>query len=122
MARTGRPKKQIDQRTFEKLCGLQCTLNELCAFFECQDDTLNKWCKRTYGKTFSDVFAEKREIGKISLRRIQFQHAEKNAAMAMFLGKQYLDQKDSFENKEIKLDIEDLSPLADLLRVKKNDE
>lgn len=90
----GRPKKQIDQKQFENLCGLQCTLEEICGWFNVTDKTLDGWCKRTYGSSFSDVFKEKRGAGKISLRRAQFRLAEKNAAMAIFLGKQYLGQKD----------------------------
>ena len=89
-----RPRKQIDQKAFERLCALQCTYEEVCGFFDITDKTLNSWCKRTYGKSFSDVFREKRGVGKISLRRTQFRLAEKNAAMAIFLGKQYLGQSD----------------------------
>ena len=33
----------------------------------------------------------------MSLRRIQYKLAEKNATMALWLGKQYLGQKDTFE-------------------------
>lgn len=97
MAKMGRPTKEIDQKAFEKLCALQCTLNEMCCFFDCSDYHLEKWCKKTYGKTFLEVFSLKREAGKISLRRSQFQLAERNAAMAIFLGKQYLGQKDKQE-------------------------
>lgn len=28
-----RPRKEIDQNQFENLCGLQCTLEEICSFF-----------------------------------------------------------------------------------------
>ena len=98
MAKTGRPRKEIDQVQFEKLCGLQCTHDEICGWFGIQDDTLNSWCKRTYdGRTFSEVFAEKREAGRISLRRAQWQLATKSAAMAIFLGKNYLGQSDHVE-------------------------
>ena len=93
MARTGRPQKEIDQKQFENLCGLQCTEEEICSWFGVCEDTLNKWCKQTYKMTFSDTFAEKRKTGKISLRRMQWRLAEKNATMAIFLGKQYLGQK-----------------------------
>lgn len=92
-----RPLKQIDQKQFENLCGLQCTKEEICAFFELTDKTLENWCKRTYKKGFSDVFREKRGKGKISLRRAQFRLAEKSAAMAIWLGKQYLEQKENNE-------------------------
>ena len=104
MARTGRPKKNIDQTEFEKLCALQCTITEMCCFFDCDDVTLNNWCKRTYKKSFSEIFAIKRGAGKISLRRSQFRLAEKNAAMAIWLGKQYLDQKDNPETEDLRDD------------------
>lgn len=97
MARTGRPRKEIDPKEFEQLCGLQCTLEEICSWFDVTDKTLNAWCKRTYKATFSEVFAIKRGRGKISLRRSQFRLAEKNATMAIFLGKQYLGQRDVVE-------------------------
>ena len=88
---------RIDKKQFENLCGLQCTINEICDFFDVEDDTLNSWCKKTYGTTFSEVFKLKRGKGQISLRRMQRKLAEKNAAMAIFLGKQYLGQKDKIE-------------------------
>src|SRR5699024_5407239 len=89
-----RPRKEIDQKQFENLCGLQCTLDEICGWFDVTDKTLDGWCKRTYGASFSEVFKQKRGTGKISLRRAQFRLAEKNANMAIWLGKQYLGQKD----------------------------
>lgn len=46
---------------------------------------------------FSEVFKEKRGLGKISLRRNQWRLAEKSATMAIWLGKQYLGQKDQVE-------------------------
>lgn len=90
----GRPKKEIAQDQFEKLCGLQCTLEEICGWFDVTDKTLDGWCMRTYGEHFSEVFGKKREAGKISLRRSQWRLAEKSAAMAIFLGKNYLGQSD----------------------------
>ena len=98
MAKTGRPRKQIDKTEFEKLCFLQCTEREFCSWFDVSDETLNKWCKENYdGRTFLDVFKEKRENGLISLRRTQFQLAEKSPAMAIFLGKNLLGQTDKME-------------------------
>jgi len=96
MAKMGRPPKEIDKVQFEKLCDLQCTHEEVCGWFDVCPDTLEKWCKKTYGKgmTFSKVFTLKRNRGKVSLRRSQFQLATKNASMAIWLGKQYLGQRD----------------------------
>lgn len=95
----GRPKADIDQSQFEKLCGLQCTKEEICAWFGITDKTLDAFCERTYSLHFSEVFKEKRGLGKISLRRMQWRLAEKNATMAIFLGKQYLGQKDVIESR-----------------------
>ena len=97
MARTGRPRKEINQKLFENLCGIQCTEVEICAALECSEDTLNRWCKRTYKATFAETYKSKSQMGKSSLRRMQFKLAEKSASMAIWLGKQYLGQKDQVE-------------------------
>lgn len=92
---TGRPKKEIDKKIFENLCGLQCTLEEIAGVFDCSADTIERWCKREYGETFAETYKKHSAKGKMSLRRIQFKLAEKSAAMAIFLGKNYLGQKDN---------------------------
>lgn len=85
------------QKLFENLCGIQCTEAEICGVLECSADTLNRWCKRTYKMTFADTYKSKSQVGKSSLRRAQWKLAEKNASMAIWLGKQYLEQKDIVE-------------------------
>jgi hypothetical protein len=92
-----RPRKEIDRGDFEKLCGLQCTKEEIAGWFNCSEDTLERWCNREYRESFAVVFAKKKGVGKISLRRAQFQLAQKSAAMAIFLGKNYLGQTDRQE-------------------------
>lgn len=95
MARTGRPKKQIDKAQFEKLCGIFCSRDDICDFFEVSKDTLIRWCKATYNnETFETIYKKMSAKGRSSLRRFQFALAEKNAAMAIFLGKNYLGQTD----------------------------
>lgn len=107
---------RIDKRIFENLCGLQCTLLEICDAFDVEDDTLNSWCKATYGTTFSEVFKKKRGKGQISLRRMQWKQAAKNPTMAIWLGKQYLGQKDNLDVK-----VADMSKVDELLgEIKKN--
>ena len=102
--KVARPRKEIDQKDFESLCALQCTKEEICGFFDVSDKTLENWCKRTYSEGFSEVFKKKRGKGKISLRRAQFRLAEKSASMAIWLGKQWLGQKDtgSYRDKRTK--------------------
>lgn len=95
--KVGRPKIKIDKEMFEKLCQMQCTLEEIAGFFDCCDDTINNWCKEVYDDNFSGVYKKKSMAGKISLRRIQYKLAEKNPTMAIWLGKQYLKQRDNIE-------------------------
>lgn len=104
MAKRGRPRIDIDKAQFEKLCALQCTLIEIASYFDCSEDTIEKWCVREYEMNFTDVFRLKRSAGRISLRRAQFRMAEKNPTMAIWLGKQYLGQK---EQQEVKVSADD---------------
>lgn len=94
MAKMGHPRAVIDQKAFENLCAIQCTRNEVCEFFHITDKTLDKWCKETYGKTFSAVFTQKRVVGKVSLRRNMFRLAETNAAVSIFMAKNWLGMRD----------------------------
>lgn len=110
MKKVGRPKTNIDKSNFEKLCQMQCTLEEIAGFFDCCDDTINNWCKEVYDDNFSGVYKKKSMVGKISLRRNQFKIAENNASMAIFLGKQYLGQRDNIE-----VEHKDLSKVEELL-------
>lgn len=92
-----RPTKEIDAEQFEKLCVLQCTLGEIAAWFKCSEDTIERWSKKTYGMSFADAYKVYSADGKISLRRFQFKQAEKSYAMAIWLGKQWLGQRDVIE-------------------------
>lgn len=87
----GRPKKQIDYGLVEKLAQIQCTQKEIASVLGMSERTLQK------DEKFMEVFNDCKEKGKASLRRIQWRHAEKSASMAMFLGKQYLGQRDNLE-------------------------
>lgn len=85
-----RPKLDIDPEEVEKLAAMHCTVNEIAAFFDCSRDTIEN--------RFSANLANGRERGKTKLRRLQWQSAEKgNVVMQIWLGKQYLDQKDKQE-------------------------
>ena len=94
----GRPKKIIDKAQFEAMCGIQCTEEEICLILGITDDTLNRWCKETYdGQTFSEVFKQKRAMGKMSLRRAGFNLAKKSAPVHIFYAKNYLGMTDHVE-------------------------
>lgn len=90
----GRPSIEIDQKIFENLCYLQCTLSEIAKVFSCSEDTIQRWVQKTYETNFAAIYEQKAGEGKIALRRMQFRLAEKNVTMAIWLGKQWLNQKD----------------------------
>ena len=92
-----RPRIVIDEDQFRKLCSIQCTLEEISSWFKCSEDTIERWCKRELKMSFADAFKTFSATGKISLRRTQFRMAETNCSMAIWLGKQYLGQKESQE-------------------------
>ena len=87
-----RPKFQIDYDLVRRLAGIMCTQQEIAACLGCSVDTLER------DERFCGIYKEARETGKMSLRRMQWKLAEKSYAMAIFLGKQYLGQKDVVEN------------------------
>jgi len=97
MAKMGRPAKEIDWGEFEKLCFLQCSINEMCEWLHISHKPLEKKVKEHYGETFSQVFAKKRVGGLISLRRNLFKLSEKNVAAAIFLAKNFLGMSDKQE-------------------------
>ncbi len=115
-----RPRKKIDQEQFEKLCGLQCTIEEFCCYFQCDDKTLNAWCQRTYKRSFSEIFKIKRGSGKISLRRKQFEAAMAgNPTMLIWLGRNYLGQTDRID---VTVDDKREGQLADLIEGLREDD
>jgi len=95
----GRPFRDFDQKIFENLCRALCTVDEIEAILNTNQVTLNKWCLRHYEKTFKEMYENFKLHGKASLRRIQFKLAEKNAGMAIFLGKNMLGQTDQLVQK-----------------------
>ena len=111
----GRPFKEIDIEQFEKLCALQCTQVEIADFFKCNVDTVNDWCKRTYGCLYSEIYNKYASIGKISLRRTQWKQAENSTRMSIWLGKQYLGQTDKVETTITEIDEEQRKAIEDFL-------
>lgn len=105
MAKVGRPRTEFDIKAFQDLVGLGCTQEEICWYFRddtgrCANiDTLSRWCKRTFGMNFQEYFRKNGYMAlKIKLRKNQFKLSEKSAAMAIWLGKQYLGQVDEPDN------------------------
>lgn len=91
----GRPKKEIDWDLVKKLANIQCTQREIAGILEIPLSTL------TGREEFSDLYKNALENGKASIRRAQFALMQKSAAMAIWLGKQYLDQHDEPKQAEV---------------------
>jgi hypothetical protein len=94
----GRRAIEINEEEFEKLCAIQCTVEEIACWFRINKDTVDAWCKRTYGAGFSVVYEQKRKDGFVSVRRGLFQLALKgNLGALIYLSKNYLGMRDKFD-------------------------
>lgn len=88
----GRKPAKIDLVELQKLCSLQCTYEEIAAWFNCSVRTIENYAKKP---EFAEVMARGRAKGRISVRRAQMQLLESgNATMGVWLGKQLLGQRD----------------------------
>ena len=91
-----RPKKyDIDTKQVVKLASYGCTVREVANFFGCSEDLIKK--------SYSHFMTKGKDEGKIRLRKLQWNAAEKGSTpMLIWLGKQILDQKDKQELTEVK--------------------
>lgn len=86
-----RPKKQIDEALMLKLAGIHCTNEEIASILGVSADTIER--------RYAGDIKEARDKGRSSLRRMQWDAAQKgNVTMMIWLGKQLLGQKDVVEN------------------------
>ncbi len=96
----GRPESlECDEETLNQirsLARMQCTQQEAAAVLGCHRHTFARFLDR-YQKA-RQAWEDGGETGKASLRRYQYKMAETNPTMAIWLGKQWLDQKDKAEN------------------------
>jgi predicted transcriptional regulator len=91
----GRPTKRIDLKQLEALAALQCTNDEIASGLGIARSTLQE---RLKSKTFRTAIEKGRELGRRSLRRMQYEAAKKgNVTMMIWLGKQWLAQRDKIE-------------------------
>ncbi len=88
----GRPKKVIDYALAEKLAHIQCTVSEIANMMGVARETLER------DKQFRHIHEKGMENGRSSLRRLQWKAAEAgDRTILIWLGKQYLGQKDRSE-------------------------
>lgn len=94
------PLTKINWDDLDKLCAIQCTLEEIASFFDCSADTIERAVKREKNMRFAEYYTQKSKKGHISLRRKMFQTAvDGNVTMMIFLSKQWLGYSDKVEQK-----------------------
>lgn len=86
--------KDIDQELVWRLASMMCTYKEIADVIGLNEQVVIK--------KFGDLINKARSEGKKALRRAQFEKAvqDKDPRMLIFLGKQYLSQKDQPEDKD----------------------
>ena len=85
-------RNEIDLSELEKLAGLQCTDEEVAAWFGVSTRTIER---RRLEPEFAEVMTRGKAKGRISVRRMQMKLLEEgNATMGVWLGKQILGQAD----------------------------
>jgi hypothetical protein len=95
----GRPPKTINWIEFEKLCRIQCTLEEIAAYFEVTPELIERKVVEEKQTTFKEYFGAKHGLGKISLRRKMNQLALKgDRTMLIWLSKNRLGMRDKHEH------------------------
>ena len=99
LGKLGRSDAPVDWEEFDKLCALQCPLSEIAGWYMVSEETIRRRVKEERSMTFEEYYALKRGHGKIALRRAQFNMALKNPTMAIWLGKNWLEQTDKWESK-----------------------
>lgn len=90
----GRPRYKLNDlglEIIEKLASFMCTEEEIASFMGVSVDTLTR---EENAFAFAERIKKGQEKGKASLRSSQFRLAKTNPTMAIWLGKQYLGQKD----------------------------
>lgn len=110
MPKDGRPKISLDWNEFDRLCAMQCTLQEIAEWFHCSTDTIERRVKEEKSMSFAEYFDKKRVAGKIALRRNMLRLSERSATMAKFLAQNWLDMKETYaltgaEGQPIKKDV-----------------
>lgn len=105
--KTGRPRLEFDLRQVEQLGAIMCTDEEIAGVLGCNVDTIRE---RKKEPEFSGALEKGRATGKASLRRIQWNTAKGgNATMQIWLGKQWLGQRDRQDVESLVVNVDNLT-------------
>jgi hypothetical protein len=94
----GRLKANIDWVIVDEHLKAQCNGVEIAGILGISPETLYRHCKEEHKVVFDVYSAQKKSEGKAVLRKAQFDSAKSGSVpMLIWLGKQYLEQKDKSE-------------------------
>lgn len=87
-----RPRKQVDEEQLEKLAMMQCTIEEIAAFFDVSHDTIQR--------RFACHIKKGNAKGRMSMKRALFEKMNKGDLGAMvWWGKNFAGMSDKVEQK-----------------------
>jgi hypothetical protein len=121
MARTkGAVSVDIDMKIIETLASIGATQREMATVFSCSVDTIER---RLAEPANREILERGRSKFRVAIRRMQFKSAEEgNVTMQIWLGKQYLGQRDKAHYEvatdERKMTLEELLTVSDRLLTK----
>lgn len=95
----GRPKADIDWEMVDNFLKAHCDGVGIASYFGIASDTLYRLVKERYNMGFDDYRRQKQSEGKDLLRAKQYSVAMAgDKTMLVWLGKQYLEQKDKYDH------------------------
>lgn len=95
----GRPPIDIDWKTFEGLCGIQCTQQEICDVLQISVTALEAACKREHSLNFRELYQRFASKGKSSVRRAMYTKALTTPSIMIWWSKNHLGMTDKIETK-----------------------
>lgn len=97
----GRKEKSISWEKFEAGCALLATQEEIAGLLGITPHELSKRAQAHYGKSMKEIYESFSHQARMGIRRSQIKLARRNAAMAIWLGKVILGQREN-ESKDSK--------------------
>lgn len=95
------PEKEINLDQVLYWTEMQATAEEIAGSFRVSVDTLDRRLREAFGMGFAELRKRCNGLHKLSLRRYQFQQAERSATMAIWLGKIWLGQRETIVTETI---------------------
>lgn len=120
-----RQRKRLTDKEWDSvkyMCMIHCTGEEIAGVMQMDYDTLNKNCKEKWHMPISEYIKQNNTNGKMSLRRMQWKAAEDgNTTMMIWLGKQWLGQKENVDMNVAVSESKEVETLDEYFRQRKQE-